>query len=206
MPTCAWSNCDWAWRSPTAAMCSASMARCRCRRPRRAPAAPAVRRCRRRGAGRTRHPPAPGRIRRWRRCRCARRSRTRGAGDRGAGQARHPARPRRQPAKYLHAIATHDINFGVGPAGTGKTFLAVAMAVDALERNARAAHPPGAPGGGGGREARLPARRPDAEGRSLPASAVRRALRDAGRGEGRALLEKATSSRSRRSPTCAGAR
>src|SRR5688500_3500812 len=27
-------------------------------------------------------------------------------------------------AKYLHAIATHDINFGVGPAGTGKTFLA----------------------------------------------------------------------------------
>ncbi|MCB1554145.1 MAG: PhoH family protein [Xanthomonadales bacterium] len=37
-------------------------------------------------------------------------------------------------ARYLHAIATHDINFGVGPAGTGKTFLAVAMAVEALER------------------------------------------------------------------------
>lgn len=35
-------------------------------------------------------------------------------------------------AAYLHAIATHDINFGIGPAGTGKTFLAVAMAVDAL--------------------------------------------------------------------------
>jgi len=34
--------------------------------------------------------------------------------------------------RYLHAIATHDINFGVGPAGTGKTYLAVAMAVDAL--------------------------------------------------------------------------
>ena len=34
--------------------------------------------------------------------------------------------------KYLHAITTHDINFGVGPAGTGKTFLAVAMAVEAL--------------------------------------------------------------------------
>ena len=34
--------------------------------------------------------------------------------------------------KYLHAIATHDINFGVGPAGTGKTYLAVAMAVEAL--------------------------------------------------------------------------
>jgi phosphate starvation-inducible PhoH-like protein len=37
--------------------------------------------------------------------------------------------------RYLHAIATHDINFGVGPAGTGKTYLAVAMAVDALNEN-----------------------------------------------------------------------
>lgn len=34
--------------------------------------------------------------------------------------------------KYLHLIASHDINFGIGPAGTGKTFLAVAMAVEAL--------------------------------------------------------------------------
>ena len=37
-------------------------------------------------------------------------------------------------ARYLHAIATHDINFGIGPAGTGKTFLAVAMAVEALNQ------------------------------------------------------------------------
>jgi len=37
--------------------------------------------------------------------------------------------------RYLHAIAAHDINFGVGPAGTGKTWLAVAMAVDALNDN-----------------------------------------------------------------------
>ena len=36
--------------------------------------------------------------------------------------------------EYLHKIFTHDINFGVGPAGTGKTYLAVACAVDALER------------------------------------------------------------------------
>ncbi|MBB5015163.1 PhoH family protein [Rehaibacterium terrae] len=35
-------------------------------------------------------------------------------------------------ARYLHAIATHDVNFGIGPAGTGKTFLAVASAVEAL--------------------------------------------------------------------------
>ena len=37
---------------------------------------------------------------------------------------------------YLENIATHDITFGIGPAGTGKTYLAVACAVDALERNA----------------------------------------------------------------------
>jgi phosphate starvation-inducible protein PhoH and related proteins len=37
--------------------------------------------------------------------------------------------------RYLHAIARHDINFGIGPAGTGKTYLAVAMAVDALNDN-----------------------------------------------------------------------
>ncbi|WP_103074485.1 PhoH family protein [Solilutibacter silvestris] len=37
--------------------------------------------------------------------------------------------------KYLNEIATHDINFGIGPAGTGKTFLAVAMAVDALNES-----------------------------------------------------------------------
>lgn len=35
---------------------------------------------------------------------------------------------------YLQAIAGHDITFGVGPAGTGKTWLAVACAVNALER------------------------------------------------------------------------
>ena len=37
--------------------------------------------------------------------------------------------------RYLHAVATNDINFGVGPAGTGKTYLAVASAVEALDRN-----------------------------------------------------------------------
>jgi len=37
---------------------------------------------------------------------------------------------------YLQNIQHHDITFGIGPAGTGKTFLAVACAVDALERSA----------------------------------------------------------------------
>ena len=36
---------------------------------------------------------------------------------------------------YLAAIGSHDITFGIGPAGTGKTYLAVACAVDALERD-----------------------------------------------------------------------
>jgi len=39
-------------------------------------------------------------------------------------------------AHYLAAIASHDITFGIGPAGTGKTYLAVACAVDALQRSA----------------------------------------------------------------------
>jgi len=34
---------------------------------------------------------------------------------------------------YLRKIMTHDINFGVGPAGTGKTYLAVACAIEALQ-------------------------------------------------------------------------
>ena len=37
-------------------------------------------------------------------------------------------------ATYLANIASHDITLGIGPAGTGKTYLAVACAVDALQR------------------------------------------------------------------------
>jgi phosphate starvation-inducible PhoH-like protein len=39
-------------------------------------------------------------------------------------------------ATYLDHISSHDITFGIGPAGTGKTYLAVACAVDALQRSA----------------------------------------------------------------------
>ncbi|RYF02948.1 MAG: PhoH family protein, partial [Oxalobacteraceae bacterium] len=38
--------------------------------------------------------------------------------------------------QYLKSILEHDVTFGIGPAGTGKTYLAVACAVDALERDA----------------------------------------------------------------------
>jgi phosphate starvation-inducible PhoH-like protein len=39
-------------------------------------------------------------------------------------------------ATYLDNITQHDITFGIGPAGTGKTYLAVACAIDALQRSA----------------------------------------------------------------------
>ena len=45
-----------------------------------------------------------------------------------------PIRPKTLGQKeYLNAIRTHPITFGVGPAGTGKTYLAVAMAVKAFK-------------------------------------------------------------------------
>ncbi len=44
----------------------------------------------------------------------------------------HGRTPRQ--VQYLKQILAHDITFGIGPAGTGKTYLAVACAVDALER------------------------------------------------------------------------
>ncbi len=44
----------------------------------------------------------------------------------------HGRSPRQ--SEYLEKIQKHDITFGIGPAGTGKTYLAVASAVDAIER------------------------------------------------------------------------
>lgn len=43
-----------------------------------------------------------------------------------------PRTPRQRD--YLQSILRHDLSFGIGPAGTGKTWLAVACAIDALER------------------------------------------------------------------------
>jgi phosphate starvation-inducible protein PhoH and related proteins len=45
----------------------------------------------------------------------------------------HGRTPRQRD--YIEAILGHDISFGIGPAGTGKTYLAVACAIDALERD-----------------------------------------------------------------------
>lgn len=44
------------------------------------------------------------------------------------------ARTERQ-REYIKNVLSHDLTFGIGPAGTGKTYLAVACAVDALERD-----------------------------------------------------------------------
>jgi phosphate starvation-inducible protein PhoH and related proteins len=82
-------------------------------------------------------------------------SRRQDGGEAGAGQDRHVngalrrddlrillpglrkvIQPRSEgQARYLEAIAQHDIVISIGPAGTGKTYLAVAMAVDALLKN-----------------------------------------------------------------------
>ena len=49
---------------------------------------------------------------------------------------RHDLKPRTPvQAQYIENILKHDITFGTGPAGTGKTWLAVACAIDALERD-----------------------------------------------------------------------
>ena len=45
----------------------------------------------------------------------------------------HGRTPRQRD--YIAAMLAHDVTFGIGPAGTGKTYLAVAAAVDALERD-----------------------------------------------------------------------
>jgi phosphate starvation-inducible PhoH-like protein len=66
---------------------------------------------------------------------------TAAAGDESASPVLHTRREDlagRTPnqVQYLRHILSHDLSFGIGPAGTGKTFLAVACAVDALERSA----------------------------------------------------------------------
>ncbi len=81
--------------------------------------------------------------------------------------------------RYLEAIERNDLVFGIGPAGTGKTYLAVAMAIQRAHQQAGGAHHPDAPRGGSRRAARLSARHFAGKGRSVPAPAVRRALRHA---------------------------
>ena len=64
----------------------------------------------------------------------ARRARRAGAAEprRQARAPRHGARARRASARVPGQHPHHDLSFGIGPAGTGKTYLAVACAVEAL--------------------------------------------------------------------------
>ena len=71
---------------------------------------------------------------------------------------------------YLRALKRHELVFGVGPAGTGKTWLAVAHAVALFERKEVDRIIAVAPRGRGRRAARLPARRHAREGRSVSAA------------------------------------
>ncbi|VEB62122.1 phosphate starvation-inducible protein, ATP-binding [Salmonella enterica subsp. enterica] len=75
-------------------------------------------------------------------------------------------------AQYIANILDHDITFGVGPAGTGKTYLAVAAAVDALERQEIRRILLTRPAVEAGEKTRLSARRFKSEGGPVPASAV----------------------------------
>lgn len=57
-----------------------------------------------------------------------------GAEDEAIQTRRKLIRPRgANQTSYMKSIRTHDLAFGIGPAGTGKTYLAVAAAVDALD-------------------------------------------------------------------------
>ena len=60
--------------------------------------------------------------------------------------------------RYVDAIDAHTIVFGIGPAGTGKTYLAMAKAVQALQTKQVNRIILTRPGGRGRRAARLPAR------------------------------------------------
>ena len=107
------------------------------------------------------------------------------------GRGAQPGDPHRRAARasgpktlgqkaYVDAIDENTIVFGIGPAGTGKTYLAMAKAVQALQRKEVEPHHPDPSGGRGGGAARVPARHADRQDRPVPAPALRRAQRDDG--------------------------
>ena len=79
--------------------------------------------------------------------------------------------------RYVDAIDSNTIVFGIGPAGTGKTYLAMAKAVQALQGKLVSRIILTRPGGRGRRAAGLPAGHAEREDRPVPAPAVRRAAR-----------------------------
>ena len=126
------------------------------------------------------------------------------------GSRPRPRRPsfrsRSTSAATSRRSASNDLVFGIGPAGTGKTYLAVAMAVSLLNAAPGQAHHPGPAGGRGRRAARA----------SSPATSPPRSIRTCGRSTTRCTTcssptapsgcSSRARSRSRRWRSCAGAR
>ena len=118
-----------------------------------------------------------------------------------------PVRPKSSGQKrYVDAIRENVITFGVGPAGTGKSWLAVAMAVQALQAKEVDRIILTRPAVEAGERLGFLPGRPDGQGRPVPAAAVGRPAR-----HGRAPRTPASCSsgarwRSRRSRSCAAAR
>ena len=79
--------------------------------------------------------------------------------------------------RYVDAIDAHTIVFGIGPAGTGKTYLAMAKAVQALQAKLVNRIILTRPAVEAGERLGLPARHPVREDRPVPAPALRRAAR-----------------------------
>ena len=94
--------------------------------------------------------------------------------------------------RYLDAIEQHDIVFGVGPAGTGKTYLAMAQAVQLLLAKKVSRIILARPAVEAGEKLGLPAGRSAGEGQPVPAPALRRALRHDGHRAAERLLERGT--------------
>ena len=115
-----------------------------------------------------------------------------------------PRPPGRSPTST--PSTSHTITFAIGPAGTGKTYLAVAKAVRAFQDRQVRRIILTRPAVEAGEKPRLPARHAQREGRPLSAPAVRRAVRHARRRPAASATSTTAPSRSRRSPTCAAAR
>ena len=81
---------------------------------------------------------------------------------------------------YVDAIDANTVIFGIGPAGTGKTYLAMAKAVQALQQKEVTPHHPDPSGRRSGGAARVPARHAQRQNRPVPAAAVRRPARNDG--------------------------
>ena len=105
----------------------------------------------------------------------------RGAPLRGAPRRRRRRSGRRRPGqkRYADAIAQNIVTFGIGPAGTGKSYLAVALAVQALQSRQVDRIILTRPAVEAGERLGFLPGRPHGQGRPLPAPALRRALRPA---------------------------